>query len=119
MAKKEIKKLKYTRVKPLTNVGISALFIFLALLCLMPALLVLIVSLSSENSIRIKGYSYLPVGWSLEAYRYLTNQSSYIGRAFLNSIGITIIGTLFGLITTSTMGFALSRPNYRLRKFFT
>ena len=119
MAKKEIKKLKYTRVKPLTNVGISALFIFLALLCLMPALLVLIVSLSSENSIRIKGYSYLPVGWSLEAYRYLTNQSSYIGRAFLNSIGITIVGTLFGLITTSTMGFALSRPNYRLRKFFT
>ena len=29
------------------------------------------------------------------------------------------MGTLLGLITTSTMGFALSRPNYRLRKFFT
>ena len=119
MAKKENEKLKYTRVKPLTNVGISALFIFLALICLLPALLVLIVSLSTENSIRVKGYSFIPLGWSLDAYGYLFRQSSYIGRAFLNSIGITIVGTLLGLITTSTMGFALSRPNYRLRKFFT
>jgi len=119
MAKKELAKLKYTRVKPATNVAISALFIFLALLCLMPALLVLIVSLSSEASIRIKGYSYLPNAWSLQAFAYLLNQSSYIGRAFLNSIGITIVGTLLGLIMTSTMGFALSRPNYRLRGFFT
>ena len=119
MAKKENAKLKYTRVKPGTNVAISALFIFLALICLMPALLVLIVSLSSENSIRVKGYSYIPNEWSLEAFKYLFNQSSYIGRAFLNSIGITVVGTLFGLITTSTMGFALSRPNYRLRTFFT
>lgn len=119
MAKKEIEKLKYTKVKPLTNVFISCLFIFLAFICLMPALLVLIVSFSSETSIRIKGYSYVPLSWSLESYRYLANQSSYIGRAFLNSIGITIVGTLLGLVTTSTMGFALSRPNYRLRTFFT
>ena len=112
-------KLKYTKVKPFTNVWISALFIFLALICLMPALLVLIVSLSSDTSIRVRGYSYVPMGWSLEAYKYLTNQSSYIGRAFLNSIGITVVGTLLGLVTTSTMGFALSRPNYRLRTFFT
>ncbi len=111
--------LKYTRVKPLTNVGISILFIFLGLLCLMPALLVLIVSLSSEVSIRIQGYSYFPLEWSLAAFEYLARQSSYIGRAFLNSIGITIVGTVLGLIATSTMGFALSRPNYRLRKFFT
>lgn len=119
MAKTDSGKLKYTRVKPVTNAAISALFIVLALLCLMPALLVLIVSLSSEASIRIKGYSYIPLEWSLKAFEYLARQSGYIGRAFLNSIGVTIVGTLFGLVTTSTMGFALSRPNYRLRKFFT
>lgn len=120
MAKKEKQTaLKYTRVKPFTNVWISALFIFLALICLLPAVLVLIVSFSSEASIRIKGYSYFPNELSLASYTYLAKQADYIGRAFLNSIGITIVGTAFGLITTSTMGFALSRPNYRLRKFFT
>ncbi len=120
MAKKEKHSvLQYTRVKPVTNVFISILFIILGLMCLMPALLVLIVSFSSDVSIRYQGYSYWPMSWSLESYSYLVKQSGYIGRAFLNSIGITIVGTLLGLVTTSTMGFALSRPNYRLRKFFT
>ena len=71
--KKENAKLKYTRVKPITNVGISILFIFLALLCLLPALLVLIVSLSSEASIRVKGYSFFPNALSLEAYARSTS----------------------------------------------
>ena len=120
MAKKEKQSiLKYTRVKPMTNFWISFLFIFLAFICLMPALLVLIVSFSSEASIRMKGYSYVPNELSMAAYTYLAKQTGYIGRAFLNSIGITVVGTLLGLITTSTMGFALSRPNYRLCKFFT
>ena len=119
MAKTKDQPIKYTRVKPMTNFWISVLFIFLAFICLMPALLVLVVSFSSEASIRLNGYSYLPSELSLSAYSYLAKQSGYIGRAFLNSIGITIVGTLLGLVTTSTMGFALSRPNYRLRKFFT
>ena len=118
MAKKN-SVLQYTRVKPMTNFWISVLFIFLALLCFLPALLVVIVSFSSEASVRIKGYSYIPTEWSVAAYQYLARQTGYIGRAFLNSIGVTIVGTLLGLITTSTMGYALSRPNYRLRKFFT
>ncbi len=119
MAKEKNTVLKYTRVKPGTNVLLSLLFIFLAFICLMPALLVLVVSFSSEASIRMKGYSYIPNTLSLASYEYLAKQTGYIGRAFLNSLGITIVGTLLGLITTSTMGFALSRPNYRLRKFFT
>ena len=119
MAKEKQTILKYTRVKPGTNVLISALFIFLAFICLMPALLVLMVSFSSEASIRMKGYSYVPNALSLASYEYLARQTGYIGRAFLNSIGVTVVGTIFGLVTTSTMGFALSRPNYRLRSFFT
>ena len=77
MAKTDSGKLKYTRVKPVTNAAISALFIVLALLCLMPALLVLIVSLSSEASIRIKGYSYIPLEWSLKAFEYLAKIHDY------------------------------------------
>lgn len=110
--------LKFNRVKPVTNVLFSALFIFLALLCFMPALLVLIVSFSDESSVLAIGYSYFPQKWSIASYKYLWNQSAYIGRAFLNSIFVTITGTGIGLVMCSTMGYAISRPNYRLRKFF-
>ncbi len=111
--------LKYSRVHPLTNMFISALFIILALVCFLPALLVCIVSFSAESSVVTKGYSFVPSAWSLESYIYLGRQIGYIGRSFLNSIGVTIIGTCMGLVLCSTMGYALSRPNYRLRKFFT
>ena len=109
---------KFNSVKPTTNVFISVLFIALALLCFMPALLVLIVSFSSEASVLQKGYSYLPSGWSVDSYAYLLRQWRYIGGAFLNSILVTVIGTSIGLVMCSTMGYALSRPNYRLRGFF-
>ena len=111
--------LKYTRVSPVTNIFISALFIILALLCFLPALLVLIVSFSSESSVLNKGYSYIPLQWSLESYKYLLHQGEYIIHSFVNSLGITLVGTLIGLVLCSTMGYALSRPNYRLRSFFT
>ena len=111
--------IRYMRVKPFTNVLFSLVFILLALVCFMPALLVLIVSFSAESSVVSKGYSYWPNAWSLESYRYLGRQIEYIGRAFLNSIGVTVVGTAMGLVLCSTMGYALSRPNYRLRKFFT
>ncbi|MBR6568879.1 MAG: carbohydrate ABC transporter permease [Clostridia bacterium] len=123
MAKKKQKQvvdglLKFNRVKPVTNIAISALFIFLALLCFMPALLVLIVSFSAEESVRAIGYSYFPNAWSIASYEYLFKQGAYIGKAFLNSIFVTVTGTALGLVMCSTMGYALSRPNYRLRKFF-
>ena len=111
--------IRYMRVKPFTNVLFSLVFILLALVCFMPALLVLIVSFSAESSVVSKGYSYWPNACSLESYRYLGRQIEYIGRAFLNSIGVTVVGTAMGLVLCSTMGYALSRPNYRLRKFFT
>ena len=126
MSTKNVKKMKkpveglakFNRVKPATNIVIAALFIFLALICFMPALLVLIVSLSSEKSVVTIGYSYFPLEWSVESYRYLFRQGAYIINAFKNSLFVTVVGTCLGLVMCSTMGYALSRPNYRLRNFF-
>ena len=111
--------MKYNRIKPATNVAYSTLFIVLALICFLPALLVLMVSISSEESVMKYGYSFIPQEFSMDAYNYLIRQGSYIGGAFLNSIKITVVGTVLGLAMCSTMGYALSRPNYRLRGFFT
>ena len=76
---------------------------------------VLIVSLSSEESIALKGYSFFPEKWSLDAYRYLLRSIGYIGQSFLLSILLTLTGTLLSLTLISTMGFVLSRQEFRLR----
>ncbi len=110
---------RFNQIKPLTNAVFSLLFITLALTTVLPVVFVFIISISSEASIAANGYSFFPSEFALGAYQYLWDSKDYIGRAFLNSIGITIVGTLLGLILTSTLGYTLSRPNFRLRKLYT
>ena len=109
---------RFNRVKAVTNVLFSVIFILLAVSTVLPVVFVLIISISSETSIAQNGYSFFPSEFSLSAYEYLWVSRNYIGRAFLNSIGITMVGTILGLILTSTLGYALSRPDYRLRNVY-
>ena len=111
--------IRFNRVSPGTNVLYSLLFILLALVCVLPVIFVIIISFTSENSIGQYGYSFFPRELSMSAYRYVWNMRSLVGRAFVNSIGITQVGTALGVILTSTMGYALSRRTYKLRGFFT
>lgn len=111
--------MKYMRVSAPSNVLISLLFISLALLCVLPAVFVLIISFSAESAIKLNGYSFLPAQWSLESYAWLWKSRGYIGRSFFNSIFVTVVGTAGGLALCATMGYALSRANYRLKPFFT
>lgn len=110
---------RFNRIRPLTNVLGSMLFILMALLAVLPVVFVIIISFSSESSIARNGYSFTPDSWGTTAYKYMWNMRSLIGRAFLNSIGVTVVGTVLGLILTTTMGYALSRKSYKLRSFYT
>lgn len=110
---------RFNRIKPLTNVLGSLLFILMALVAVLPVVFVIIISFSSESSIARNGYSFFPETWGVTAYKYMWNMRSLIGRAFINSIGVTIVGTTLGLILTTTMGYALSRKSYKLRGFYT
>jgi ABC-type sugar transport system, permease component len=110
---------RFNRVKPLTNVALSAVFIALALVTFLPLLFVIIISVSSDASVATRGYSFFPAEFSAKAYQFLWQSRNYIGRAFINSIGITIIGTMLGLFLMGTMGYAMSRPQFYLRGVYT
>ena len=111
--------LRFNRVTPLNNFLYSLLFIVIALICILPVIFVIIISFTSEQSIGQNGYSFFPGELSISAYKYVWNMRSLVGRAFVNSIGLTLVGTSLGVILTSTMGYALSRKTYKLRSFFT
>ncbi len=115
---------RFNAIRRSTDAAYSALFILLALLCIVPVVFVIIISFSSEASIGKVGYSFIPAEWSAEAYRYVwhlrnTHGIPTVVMAFLTSVGITLAGTLLGLTLISTMGYVLSRPNFRLRKVYT
>ncbi len=110
---------RFNRVHPFTNGLFTVLFTLLALICIIPVIFVAIISFSSDESIRQIGYSFIPKEWSLEAYKYLWNERSMIGRATFISIVVTLTGTILGLYLTATMGYCLSRPNFKLKGFLT
>ncbi|MCL2055825.1 MAG: carbohydrate ABC transporter permease [Oscillospiraceae bacterium] len=110
---------KNNRIPVPVNVIFSCVFIFLAAICVLPLIFVIIISLSTEESIQRIGYSFFPQGWTGFAYEYVMNSSETVGRAFLVSIGVTVTGTIFGLMMNSSMGYVLSRASFKLKKHYT
>jgi putative aldouronate transport system permease protein len=110
---------KFNRTSKAVDILFNLNFIILALLCVIPVIVVLSISLSSENSIRETGYHLFPVAMSGEAYAFVVQQGTMILRAFGVSALVTVAGTVIGVLLTTTMGYALSRPSYKLRGFLT
>ncbi|MBT2762920.1 carbohydrate ABC transporter permease [Paenibacillus sp. ISL-20] len=110
---------KFNRTNKAVNLFFNLIFIILALLCVIPVVVVLSISFSSEESIRETGYHLLPVALSAEAYVYIVKQGTMILRSLGVSALVTVVGTVLGVLLTASMGYVLSRPNYKLRGFLT
>lgn len=111
--------MKMNRVRPGTNVGFNIIFILLAAAAIIPVIFVFMISISSEESIRLYGYSFFPRSFSGTAYEFLWNERATILQALYVSVGVTVLGTLIGLALTTTMGYVLSRPVFKAKSFYT
>lgn len=118
-AERQPESMKINRVRPGTNAGFNVIFILLAAMAIIPVLFVFMISISSEESIRVAGYSFIPQSFSNSAYMFLWNERSTILSALWISVMVTVGGTLLGLTLTTTMGYVLSRPVFKLKGFYT
>ncbi|MCI9073013.1 MAG: carbohydrate ABC transporter permease [Lachnospiraceae bacterium] len=107
------------RIHPVTNGFFNMLFVLLALMAFIPIIFVFMISITSEKSIAAYGYQLIPREFSGSAYRFLWGERKTILRALLVSVEVTALGTLIGVALTTTMGYVLSRPGYKLRGAFT
>ena len=90
---------------------IKALMVLLCLICILPFILLLSASLTDEAVLFTEGYSFIPKKFSLDAYRYLLQNSSQILRAYFNTIMVTVVGTIANLAMTILLAYPLSRKN--------
>lgn len=102
-------------VSPVTNILLETLFIILAIACIVPFILIIAISISNERALAESGFRFIPKVLSFEAYKFLWNEKELIFKALGVSIFITSIGTVIGVILATSMGYALSRPNFRLK----
>ena len=109
----------FNRISARANILLNIMFLILALICVIPAVLVVSISFSAEQSITDYGYRLIPKIISLDGYGYLLKQGALIIRALGVSLFVTIVGTALGTLLTTLMGYVLSRPDYKLNGFLT
>jgi putative aldouronate transport system permease protein len=97
----------------------NIILLALVVVCIVPLLLVIAISFSDQTVIQSTGYRLLPQVVSFEGYKFLYEQRDMILRCLGNSVFVTVVGTVVGVILTTSMGYILSRKEYKLQPFFT
>lgn len=86
-----------------------------ALLCLIPFLMVLIGSFTSEKEIIANGFSFFPKQFSMEAYKTALKEPMAILRAYGVTASLTVLGTAIGLFIVAMTGYVLQRKDFKWR----
>jgi len=102
-----------------TEVFMHILIGSFALLCIFPFVYVLIISLTSEQSLALHGYKIIPEELSFDAYIYLWQMRSEIIRAYGVTLFVTVVGTILSVSMIALYAYAISRKQFLYRKQFT
>ncbi len=119
MAKQEESGQSLNQIKKSTNVVFNIVFLILGVMCVIPLLFVFSISITEEEALRANGYQLIPSVFSGSAYKFLWNERGMILRAAFMSILVTIVGTLIAIALDTSMGYVVSRRNFRLKKLYT
>ena len=90
----------------------------IALVCLVPFIMVLSGSFSSETAISANGFSVLPQEFTLEAYKNVFREPVVIFRAYGTTIVLTIVGMIVGLLIQTMTAYVLARKDFEWRNGF-
>lgn len=91
---------------------------FFAIACLLPFVLVISGSFTSEQYITKYGFSLLPKKFSLAAYSLALKNPMSVLRAYMVTISLTFLGTAFGLFITAMTAYVLQKKDFKWRNAF-
>lgn len=101
------------RIRPAINAIWCVVMGVSAIICILPVLFVYIIAFTDENSLMVKGFSFFPNAFSLNAFRYLLAGKDQVFSSFGVSLFVSIVGTIFSLSIMALLAYVLSRSDYR------
>ena len=90
----------------------------LVMACILPFILLIASSFTSEMALSKNGYSLIPAEFSIAAYKYIWGVKANVLRAYGMSFLVTGLGTLISISMTLLFAYPLSRQDLPGRKFF-
>lgn len=91
---------------------------FLSFNAIMPVILLIMSSITDNDSLIRDGYGFIPAKFSLKAYEYIFEFDT-VPRAYVISIVLTLIGVFCSLTITTMLGYALARQGLPFRGIIT
>ncbi len=110
-----MKKSKKRKLSAFTifNAGWMILF---ALYCLLPMMIMISASISTDKAIQEFGFTIFPKEISWQAYKVVFRDGMSLLRAYGVSLFVTLFGTVFSLILTALIAYPLSKEEFAFRK---
>lgn len=107
------------QVRPAANIALNVIFSVLVLFCVVPVLLIIVVSFTPEKVITADGYRFFPRELTLYNYEFLFKRPEIVFRAYGMTILVTVVGTFFATLVIALYAYPLSRKDFPYRAFFT
>ena len=109
-----------TRADKIFNVFGHIFMILLTVMAIVPIVLMVISSLTSNGAVLRNGYSFFPEEWSTYAYEWIfASNGGVVLKAYGISFFITAIGTTCSLLLTIGLAYGLSKKGLPGRGIFT
>jgi len=88
-----------------------------ALACVIPFYLIIVSSFTSERSIMQNGFSMYIREFSFEGYEIILRNPAMVARTYLNTIGVTVLGTSIAVFLACMAGYVLQRRDFAWRNW--
>lgn len=89
-----------------------------AVICILPLLLIVSGSFTSESAIVREGFGFWPKEFSLSAYAFALKNPEQFVRAYGLTISLTVLGTAIGLFISAMTAYVLQRKDFEWRNGF-
>ncbi len=110
---------KINRVKPATNILILIVLILMAVMTIVPLILVITISLSTNEVLTRQGFTYFPEAMTFSAYSNLFKSGSQLVDSYIVTIVTSALTTVLGVLNMTMYAFVLSRKTFPAKKFYT
>lgn len=112
---------KLTRVSPQWNMAMFIFLCIIAVIVIIPIALVVVVSFSSEDSIKRNGFSFTPESFTTAAYEYLllNDLGTQVFQSYIVTIAHSLLGTVLSLFVMSLFAYVLAQRYFSCKKFYT
>ncbi|HAL74938.1 MAG TPA: sugar ABC transporter permease [Clostridiales bacterium] len=99
---------------------VNIILMCFSLAALLPFLMLIISSITNEQTLLVDGYTFFPSKLGFESYEYLFKVNvANIGRSYGITVFMTVFGTVLSLAIAPMMAYVLSRRDYNKRKVMT